>query len=172
MRSCGRLGRDASSWGQSERRQRLATSATTRRSPNTQADAFRLPAVPVIAQKHGRSLRRKFWSAGVGAESPRSRLQLARSRLAPGASGWLDPAVDPDPRPSAEMRACGEHQGRCVGGENTCFAVHAQLATDDASACAVRDRRPGRGPVTRSVRSSPTRPVHPARRTLSGSDPD
>jgi hypothetical protein len=27
-------------------------------------------------------------------------------------------------------------------------------------------------PVTRPVRSSPTRPAHPARRTLSGSDPD
>jgi hypothetical protein len=37
---------------------------------------------------------------------------------------------------------------------------------------ACEDRRPGLNPVTRSVRSSPTRPVHPARRTLSGSDPD
>ena len=49
-------------------------------------------------------LRCKFGSAGAGAESPLSRLQFARSRLAPRASGWLDPAVDPDPRPSAEMR--------------------------------------------------------------------
>jgi hypothetical protein len=33
----------------------------------------------------------------VGAESPLSRLPLARSRLAPRASGWLDPTVDPAP---------------------------------------------------------------------------
>jgi hypothetical protein len=42
--------------------------------------------------------------------SPLSRLQFARCRLAPRASGWLDPAVDPDAGPSAEMRACGESQ--------------------------------------------------------------
>jgi hypothetical protein len=49
-------------------------------------------------------LRCKFGSAGAGAESPLSRLQFPRSQLAPRASGWLDPAVDPEPRPSAEMR--------------------------------------------------------------------
>ena len=50
----------------------------------------------------------------VGAESPLSPLQLARSRLAPRASGWLDPAVDPDSVPSAEMRACGELRVSCL----------------------------------------------------------
>jgi hypothetical protein len=38
--------------------------------------------------------------------TPRS-LQKSRTRV----SGWLDPAADPDPGPSAEMRACGEEQG-------------------------------------------------------------
>jgi hypothetical protein len=37
---------------------------------------------------------------------------LARRRLAPRASGGLDPAGrDPDCRPSVEMRACGEERG-------------------------------------------------------------
>jgi hypothetical protein len=53
-------------------------------------------------------LRCKFGSARAGAESPLSCLQLARSWLAPGASGWLDPEADPESGPSAVMRACGE----------------------------------------------------------------
>jgi hypothetical protein len=64
-------------------------------------------------------LRCKFGSAGAGAESPLSRLQLVRGRLALGALGWLDPAADPDPGPSAEMRACGDLRdwARAPGGD-------------------------------------------------------
>jgi hypothetical protein len=40
-------------------------------------------------------LRGEFGSAGAGADSPLSRLQLARSRLAPGALDWLDRAPSP-----------------------------------------------------------------------------
>ncbi len=55
----------------------------------------------------------KFDSVGAGAESSLSRLQFARSRLAPGAPGSLDPAADPDLGPSAEMSARGdEHVAR------------------------------------------------------------
>jgi hypothetical protein len=51
-------------------------------------------------------LRCRFGSAG-------SCLQLARSWLAPRASGWLDPAADPDRGRSAEMRA-SEANGRAT----------------------------------------------------------
>ena len=45
---------------------------------------------------------------GAGSESALSRLQLVRSRLAPGAAGWLDAGLTPDSGPGAEMRVCGE----------------------------------------------------------------
>ncbi len=52
-------------------------------------------------------------------------------------------------------------------------AVHRlRVARGISTTVAVTDRRPGLNPVTRSVRSSPTRPAHPARRTLSVTDPD
>ena len=63
-------------------------------------------------------LRRKFGSAGASASAapPLSRLQLARSRLAPRAPGWLDPGGRPDPGPSAEMRARSEERRPIRGG--------------------------------------------------------
>ncbi len=60
-------------------------------------------------------LRCKFGSAGAGAESPLSRLELARSRLALGASGCLDSAAYPDSGQSAEMRACGDERDALCG---------------------------------------------------------
>jgi hypothetical protein len=77
-------------------------------------------------------LRCMFGSPGAGAKSPLSRLQFARSRLAPRASGWLNPAVDPDPRPSAEMRVAARtrdatptttgHLHRCLRRYGLCIA--------------------------------------------------
>jgi hypothetical protein len=57
----------------------------------------------------------------ASAESLLSRLQLARIRLAPRASGWLDPAVAPDSGPSAEMRACGEMRDATDPREEPCL---------------------------------------------------
>ena len=37
---------------------------------------------------------------------------LGRSRFAPGALGWLDPAADPDPGPGGGVRARGDEQVR------------------------------------------------------------
>jgi hypothetical protein len=76
-------------------------------------------------------LRCKFGSAGA-ADSVHSAAQpLARSRLAlaPGASGWLDPAADPDREPSAEMRGCGDEQGAQSAGPGAplCRAVGARI---------------------------------------------
>ena len=48
-----------------------------------------------------------------------NRLQFARSRLAPAASGSLDPGADPDLAPSAEMRACGDKRVSCDFGRET-----------------------------------------------------
>lgn len=49
-------------------------------------------------------LRSRIGDAGADADVPVSRLSLARRRIAMGASCWLDPAADPDPGPSAQMR--------------------------------------------------------------------
>ena len=49
-----------------------------------------------------------------------------------GASGRLDPAGDPDPGRSAEMRACGEYRGPIVGQAKTCCAVDAVLRSSGA----------------------------------------
>jgi hypothetical protein len=68
-----------------------------------------------------------FGSAGGGAESPLSRLQLVRGRFAPGASGWFDPAGDPNPGPSAEMRASGEDEAGFFERRLTCLAINACL---------------------------------------------
>ena len=49
------------------------------------------------------------------------------ARLAPRASGWLDPAADPDPGPSAEIRACGEHQVSARGQRGACLRIDRHL---------------------------------------------
>jgi hypothetical protein len=125
----------------------------------------------------------KFGSAGAGAESALSRLQFARSRLAPGASGSLDPAADPDLGPSAEMRACGEERDQgpsCVRDlpswqrgcavrygrrEHDVVALHPMQTSgwsdardciaDGAAASWTRPRTAGRRPEQHSARRRP-----------------
>jgi hypothetical protein len=108
----------------------------------------------------GWPLRRKFGSAGAGAESPLSRLQLARSRLAPGASGWLDPAADPDPGPSAEMRACGDLRDSPGPQAETCLRVRAgtRAGADLVTPVVRREQRhPGQNVVAPWLLCEPSR---------------
>jgi hypothetical protein len=55
-------------------------------------------------------LHAELGSASTDVERRFICLQLGRSRLAPGASGWLDPRVRPALGPSTEMRVCGESE--------------------------------------------------------------
>jgi hypothetical protein len=91
--------------GSSARESRAAATPVIMRS----SEARHCPFTPTRATPAWGLLRCKSGSAG--AESPLSRLRLVQGRLAPRASGWLDPAVDLDSGPSAEMRACGRGRG-------------------------------------------------------------
>jgi hypothetical protein len=64
----------------------------------------------------------------ASAESLLTRLRLARGPLAPRASGWLDPAVDPDSKPSAQMRASGEYGVSWIARREPCLRVGAAFA--------------------------------------------
>jgi hypothetical protein len=64
----------------------------------------------------------KIGSGGGGAESALSRLQLARSRLAPGALGSLDPPADPCPGAKRRDARLGDQQDAHRGASQVLLA--------------------------------------------------
>ena len=111
MRSCERQSAAALSWPE-----RVAGVRAADSSP---------PANAVAHGRRRRWLRDAYkvttarWPfrckfASGGAESLPSRLQLVLNRLAPGASGWLDPAAAPDSGPRAGCAFVTTSRGRGI----------------------------------------------------------
>jgi hypothetical protein len=60
--------------------------------------------------------RNKIGSARAAPGAPLTCLQLPQSRLAPSASGELDPVAEPDSAIAREMRPCGDVQDGSIEG--------------------------------------------------------